>query len=387
MKKVMFYMAAAAVALISCTNEETVDVDDSGTIKFRAVMGAGANSRGIETKTENLNEFKVCGVVEGQSEHYIEKQTFTKNGGLFTSSQTYRWPEKSVVDFYAYTYYPGKTGETDNKVDYTKLNVSLGTGSHTISDFTPEAEIAKQIDPVTAYAYGDEYQSSVSGVELEFNHMLSKILINAKSASSVYEFHILGARIANIKSKGGTWNIKTKSWSDNPATDSQTVTYAIRNFEQPKTLTYNGEQNEDEQNEDKSTTIIGDDSPAMLLPQSLTAWSPKDVKDKKGSNGAYISVLLRITMANPSGTHVVFPDPTASYTKIKDNNQNDYAWANIPISTVWKEGNCYTYTLNFLSGAGYDDEGEKILGDQIFFTTTVSEWTKQTNTLENIANQ
>ena len=391
----MFYMAAAAVALISCTNEETVDVDDSGTIKFRAVMGAGANSRGIETKTENLNEFMVCAVVRGQAEHYIEQQKFERiafnedGTAQFSSKNVYRWPENCTVDFYAYSYYPGKDGDKDNEIDYKKLGVKLSTeddgseddgsedhnsGDHTIS-FSPDQDITKQIDPVTAWNCGSEHTSSM-GVVLEFHHILSQIQIKALSSNSIYKFQILGARIANVKSEGGTWNIANKTWT---GIKSTLGTYAITQSKEPEPLTAT------------AVSIIGDDNPAMLLPQSLTGWDPTKVKEVDGtkvvdSDGAYISVLLRITMNNTSGDHVVFPDPKAKYTKIKDNGDNEYAWANIPISTVWESGKRYIYTLNFMSGAGYDDEGEKILGDQISFTTTVKAWESKPTNLQDVAN-
>ena len=368
----MFYIAAAAIALTSCTSEETVDLDDSGTISFRVAMGAGANSRGLETTTDNLNEFKVCAVVRGQADHYIEKQTFKKNtsGVSFTSTETYRWPEDNIVDFYAYTYYPGKTGETDNNVDYTKFGINLSGeaasdddhkgGDHKIS-FTPATDITEQIDPVTAWAAGSEATTS-SGVTLNFTHILSQIQIKAVSSSHVYEFSVKGVRIKNAKSAGVTWSIGSQSWSGDLETPQE---YSYKDFGKVHGLN----ENQVLTLGDKAQYLITEADPAMLLPQKLTKWDYDAVKKGGTSDGAYISVLLRITMNN--GAHVVFPD--TKHVKY-DEDGDGYAWANIPIDTEWKAGNRYVYTLDFSYGAGYDDGGERILGDQILFTTSVSNW-------------
>ena len=56
MKKAFYMMAAAAIALSSCSSEETTDVAKSSTITFRTTVGL--NSRGAE-----LTSFRRCGLV------------------------------------------------------------------------------------------------------------------------------------------------------------------------------------------------------------------------------------------------------------------------------------------------------------------------------------
>ena len=59
MKKAFYMMAAAAIALSSCSSEETTDVAKSSAISFRTSVGL--NSRGAETTTENLESMWVTG--------------------------------------------------------------------------------------------------------------------------------------------------------------------------------------------------------------------------------------------------------------------------------------------------------------------------------------
>lgn len=54
MKKAFYMMAAAAIALSSCSSEETTDVAKSASITFRTSVGL--NSRGAELTTDNLKE-------------------------------------------------------------------------------------------------------------------------------------------------------------------------------------------------------------------------------------------------------------------------------------------------------------------------------------------
>ena len=59
MKKAFYMMAAAAIALSSCSSEETTDVAKSASITFRTSVGL--NSRGAEMTTDDLNEMWVTG--------------------------------------------------------------------------------------------------------------------------------------------------------------------------------------------------------------------------------------------------------------------------------------------------------------------------------------
>ena len=57
MKKAFYMMAAAAIALSSCSSEETTDVAKSSAISFRTTVGF--NTRGAETTTQNIDKMWV----------------------------------------------------------------------------------------------------------------------------------------------------------------------------------------------------------------------------------------------------------------------------------------------------------------------------------------
>ena len=74
-------MAAAAIALSSCSSEETTDVAKSSAITFRPTVGL--NSRGAETKIDNLTQMWVSAFYnkEGKDEYgqpYFENKLFPR---------------------------------------------------------------------------------------------------------------------------------------------------------------------------------------------------------------------------------------------------------------------------------------------------------------------
>ena len=99
--------------------------------------------------------------------------------------------------------------------------------------------------------------------------------------------------------------------------------------------------------------------------------------------GGFFSVLVNIRMKAGAS---VYPDKAGGY-----------AWVAIPVYYVWdaQQGKKFTYTLDFSNGAGRvdpvdpgtdvdpgnkdPDKGDKILGDPIKFTVTVTPWNPTDN--------
>ena len=84
MKKAFYMMAAAAIALSSCSSEETTDVAKSTTITFRTTVGL--NSRGAELTSDNLQEMWVSAFYQSNGKSYFDDQKFTKETGTGTST-------------------------------------------------------------------------------------------------------------------------------------------------------------------------------------------------------------------------------------------------------------------------------------------------------------
>lgn len=356
MKKQFFFMVAAAIALASCSSEDVVEPNNGNAIDFRVAMGTGANSRSTETTTQDLGQFKVTAFANGAE--YFSDLLFSQVGTTTTynSATTYYWPSTHTVEFYAYSYYTGKTDAGVLIVlDENKLKVD--DGFKTITGFTPAAEIAEQIDPVTAYATGTRAANETSGVSLTFKHMLSQIQVKAKTTNKTYKFSIKDVKIANVNSVGGTWTIaETPTW-----TQPETKTPASYTLSKETAVVLDPEATE------AQDLMVGENS-AMLLPQELTSWD----KTKANINsGTYLAVLLKIETTDTKA--LVYPAA---------NVEGGYGWALVPISTIWNAGYRYIYTLDFSNGAGWDENGDPILGGPILCNVDVETWESNTSNID-----
>ena len=120
---------------------------------------------------------------------------------------------------------------------------------------------------------------------------------------------------------------------------------------------------------DEPVSIMGTSGNAMLLPQTLTAWSPTNDPDNVARE-AYLSVLVNITTKD-SGAQI--------YPFLTDPQKRSYGWASIPLSGTWEAGKKYVYILDFTRGAGVIDPddpnpGKPVLGGDIKLKVNVLPW-------------
>ena len=100
-------MAAAAIALSSCSSEETTDVAKSSNITFRSAVGF--NTRGIEMTNANgykMTKMTVSAFDESGAE-FFKNYVFNEKNGEFTSSEHPSWPNHGSLNFVAYSHSGG----------------------------------------------------------------------------------------------------------------------------------------------------------------------------------------------------------------------------------------------------------------------------------------
>lgn len=363
--------AATAIALSSCSSEETKDIAKSSNITFRSTVGL--NSRGTEATTDNLKNIWVSAWA-GDDVAFNDVQ-FAKNAGgqHFNSvGAAYFWEKDKDYTFMAFA-----TGK-DNKANLTP---TVTKTSITLTDYAPNTTLADQLDLLTAQGTGNKANNETTGASLAFDHILSQIQIKVKNTNENVKYTIKGVRISNVKGKGNYTftpadNQNKHAW-DNLSTPSQYV------LGQGVDITL------DENNKNVTDLLTATNS-AMLIPQGITAWdgqAPNQVGATFANvNGSYISLLINVQKKNAAGAwEQVYP---------KDDAPNDKsAWTAVAIPAVtWANGNKYIYTLDLSAGAGKVDpvepgdnwvdgkdpgKGEDILGKQIFFTVTVTPWADQ----------
>lgn len=395
MKKAFYMMAAAAIALSSCSSEETTDVAKSTAISFRPTVGF--NSRGAELNGTNFNDMWVYAydlkATEGTGNGF-EAEKFTKQGvsNDFLPDTPLFWQAGSELRFFAIN--PVKNDWhgtlTIDKTSASFSNVTIPTNIEEQKDLV--------IGSVTAQANS---HMDGNGVGLTLNHILSQINFKAVNTNKRLTYHIAAIRIVHAKNSDSyTFNpaqSQTGVWGGNPTGD---VTYELDFKNNPIVLdgTKKTDGATEADNYDRTTAFLTHAGHgAMLVPQLLTPWNGAEVNDAaQFDGGSYIALLVNVRFTN--GTYV--------YPK-KANGKEDYGWIAIPLpknnaandKAEWKMGNKYIYTLNLSEGCGKvapenpnpdggkvepdgatdPKPGANIFGKPIKFTVTLSPWTPNPN--------
>lgn len=367
MKKNLLFAALAASVMVSCSNDDIVDVNHGEGIAFRTSMDR-ALTRANATTLQNMTEFNVTAI--GNNANYFTDMTVTKIGGEWKPAHTYYWPGYEL-SFFAYT--PKISG------------VSISNDRSEIKAFSPERKAAEQKDLLVSFNKGDKKNEN-NGIAMNFKHALSQIEVLAKCSNDKIKIEVLGVKMENAAAKADftfpkevtttDYTLPQEQWSNLQEKDDHSKAYMIKG-EKNMVLT------------DKAQSIMFGDNNFMLIPQKQTKWD-----GSADTKGTYLSVLCRIYSLDGDKETLLYPRPTQD-----DNKNGKYAFAAVGIDIDWKPGMKYTYTLNFCGdggGAGEIDPnpgpvdptdpnpgpvdpnpgpgGEEILGKPIKFTVTVDEW-------------
>lgn len=349
MKKSLFVVAMASLALASCSKDEQSKVAavNPDVITFKSSV---LSVRGTEIGNDLSSMYVTAFDKNGKT--YFNETTFNRDGATnsFKSNPEYRWPgDGGKVKFYCYAPEAAKLGGTMSLTDTEKK----------LSDFAPKAAVKDQLDFIVAYADGTKGDGN--GVDVKFMHQLTQIKLKAMCKNATYTCKIAGVRIARPVSKGtftfpeakdanGSWTL-----SQNDA-DKVIYEYALPN---EINLT------------EAAQSLMADNGGAMLIPQSITSWDPtNNPKNEAGKGrGAYLSMKLVAT--STTGGQVLFS-----------------GWSAVPFpaNTTLEAGKTYEYTLDYSNGLGKVDPespdeggdkpkpGDDILGGNISFRVNVTDW-------------
>ena len=384
MKKAFYMMAAAAIALSSCSSEETTDVAKSASITFRTSVGL--NSRGAELTTDNLKEMWVSAFYNKQgtteySKAYFENAYFKRGSegvnGFIDPTSTLTWQKDRSYKFIAIS---------PAVADWKAESNSIAMDEVTFTKVTPASTIKDQKDLIIGTATGTESDANnVASVNLNLSHVLSQIKIAVKNQNSSLEYTIRGFRIAYVAGSGN-YSL-TNGWSE----PGEKVSYEVK-FTDAITIEADGTVVD---LTNKLAVAPAKDCGAMLIPQSFTPWG--GTKETSGANfdqGAYISLLLNVK--NKVTGKYMYPAGAGA--------ASECGWAAVafPVDTkgasqaTWVKGNKYIYTLDLSKGCGKvdpekpeenenkplvkpgvdgnPDKGENIFGELIAFKVTVDDW-------------
>lgn len=320
---------------------------------------------------------------------------------------------------------------SDNKMDAdlfklsnnSKINDGVVSLDYSIRNFRVSRAISRQIDFITAHSRGSSQKNAETGVDLKFQHRLSRVELEVWGKNSRYDFEIAGVRLGNPSIEGNFFfcsGTKDGFW-DLQGIRCGSVEYIYSAGEQIKSIA--------DVNKENAVPVMGLGGPAMILPTACEAWNPKadpDI-DKPGysTDLMYLSLLVRaivsdetiidgiakkqiypaqgllpedqvnkITFAVNKESGIIKARLNTADGKYYDGNKKEYnptpadeikefGWAAIPVKVDWKPGRMYVYTIDFSKGIGIRDPqdphpGEPLLGGDVDFSVTFKEWDDST---------
>lgn len=384
MKKSLFFFAAAALAFASCSNDETVEVNQSlneaNVISFRPFINAQTRAADLTTDGLHTGGFYVTAIhktdgASPTSTTYFDNVNFTWDGtSSYTSTTKYYWPASGTLDFFAYA----PTVESNSQItrtDYKTFTV------------TPSSTVAEQVDLIYANTDGKS-KTGNAGVPLNFRHTGSKIVVKVKNSdANNLKYEITGMKIVNVDGTAkftyndgtnGENNTDTKNttftgqWSNNTEATEKNISYSV---ETSTANSFNGQLTTARNLSAAGTDTDNSNWNMILIPQKTTAakqYASASENSTVEANKSYIA--LKMVIKN-------------GYTNIEvANAAADGNWAIWPVAFSWEPGKKYTYTID-LAGGGYweknadtDLDLDPILENAVikFVDVTVDNWSDDT---------
>lgn len=369
--KTLFLATAALAALASCSNDETVDVNQGSGIRMKAFLNK-ATTRAAEMDPAGIagvGGFKVHAYCANNAGFNFTDVFKNANGGTgdWNSDNKHYWPsDDSEMEFFA----------------YAPTTTRAATDGKTIPNYTISATSATgQTDLVVGYNTGKKSTHEANGLEMNFRHALSQVVVKAKNSNANMKVEVIGVKVGYVNSKG-TLTMPTATTTNNAAllpSASWTGHADILNYTAGSA--------------DRTTAVGGTvveldgtvkdlqfgEGGFMLLPQTQEKWGGVGAAD-----GAYLAVLCRISQNDGTGKfNLLYPKPADVAAG------ENYGYSAVPVKMEWELGKKYTYTLDFFGNGGggqVDPEkpggGDEIVGGPIKFTVTVDAWVNEDKNFE-----
>lgn len=315
MKKNLLILAVAALAFASCSNDETVAVNNSGgnEISFRPLVNGVTRAADITAASDIATINVYATKASDATAVYFTNEVFT-GPTTYTSVAKHYWPTYNL-DFYAWSAKSVANGDASGQVSTAAYNSYVVTPSTTASE---------QADFIYATATNVSKASSAAGVALAFSHKESRILVQVKNTASDLSFEVTGWKLGFMV-PNGTWN--GSAWGSLGTASASTI-YTSVFTDAAQTINYHAS---------NTTALTGSQ---IMIPQSITAPTAYASSEADAKiNGPFIGIEYKAT--NTTATEVM-------QAKI---------WGIWPIPTLaggWEAGKQYTYTIDLADGGYFE---------------------------------
>lgn len=379
MKKVIFGTALASMALLSACSSDNelanVETTANNAIGFHVVGNKAETRANIINSTTDLEEtdfnvvaFKNNGGTDGEvfmgdkeHENGLKGVIINHKNGKWDyadASDLHYWPKEGSLNFYAVSPATIPDGLTTYFWDIQQKNKTI---TYFCFDENNQSNGNSNLDVMYAIATNKTQSTQAGKVNLNFQHILSQVVFQAKTVNSDMEVSIKEIKIKNFK-LGGTFTIPTdgnspsqSSWNLGGASVHNNPFTVIKKSD-ADAIKITGTE----------ATEISSKTPMLFVPQPLTGWDVAQHKttDDADTNGeSYLIINCKIKQKN-------------DYLHGKETQYEDLF---VPFGTSWEPGKRYIYTLIF--GGGYNAQGQAIL-QPINFKAEVGKWVDAATTID-----
>lgn len=372
MKKVIFGTALASMALLSACSSDNelanVETAANNAIGFH-VVGNKAETRATPITPDNLTttDFNVFAYKNNNGadgdifmgdnghDHGLKGVTIKYKNNQWdydNPADLHYWPKDGSLNFYAVSPASIPEGVTIYSWDIQKETKTI---SYNCFDEYSLSNGNSNSDVMYAIAKNQTQSTKAGKVNLNFQHILSQVVFQAKTVNSDMEVDIKDIKIKNFR-VGGTFTIPTdgsspsqSNWALGDVWKLTAFTVITKSDADPIKIT------------GTEATDISSKTPMLFVPQPLTGWDVEHKIADADTNGeSYLIINCKIKQKND------YLHGTA----------DKYEALYVPFGTSWDPGKRYIYTLIF--GGGYDDQGLPIL-QPINFEAETTKWLDDSN--------
>ena len=443
----ILFLSAASMSSCSQDDMPGSHLADDNLISFQVSL-PGVNSRSTDKDilgalasgfdvTAFCPEDESLINADGTLHEYFSEQRVSQDGDGKFRSDLCRWPgnvgeKQGRLKFFAF--YPSRR-DLRQSVDEGESSARFALSNHSsasnydyrLENFKINRDIARHVDFVMASADGTETDNLFSGVNLNFQHQMTRVALSAWGNNDSYNVEIAGVRIGRPVTEG-TFSFSAMpdapeegdnsvgDWLLDESPKRDCVEYIFRESGDV-VIPIDGRNNN---SENAASSIMGNGGWSMVIPYKHDAWDHHgDAPNSR--QGMYFSVLLRVT--DKSGIRL-YPYP--GYSSLDDTDQQkmtviylavekstgrvmkrlyksgnsyfsepdfsvasvyslpatqeirEYGWAALPIETDWKAGYEYTYLLDYSKGVGLHDPDDPDPGapilNEVAVSATVNPW-------------
>lgn len=362
MKKYFILAAIAITALASCTKDEPAQQDEQKITFATPVVGSLTRADNyvageIGTNYDKSEKFTVYGwyctensfdpnkcqmYMNGISTHHdatINVDSDEGTQGAWVPDYIYYWPKNGKLTFSAFS-----PSYASNHVEGLAFDAKTG---FTFKEFTTQDDVTTHYDLLySSRAYNKstslgEINTMYDGVDIQFHHALSSIVVNVK-ADKAYPTGTIAVNEIWFENVYCTADFKENLKTGTETTSSQTAEWS--NWSNEKTVTIGN----------TAITDLRDGTPvkfgsALLIPQAYNHTTDKEV-----------TLKVKYTIKNGDNTTI---EQIAEF-KLYTNSASYLGSVNGGTATTilnWAKG--YRYTYNIAIGL-----------DQIYFAPSVDAW-------------